>query len=847
MIEHLFRRLFPFINYVVRYPIRILIVCVITAVIGFLLAINLKIDNDLSKLIPQKYPSVQALNTLREQVGAENELAVAIESPSFEVNKKFAEMLISKTMALKNPETADNFFTRAEFRRETSFLENNALYFATEKELDLLEEYLINRIDEARLEANPFYFELEEKETKTDSLHEDLEDMYDELIGSEYLVSEDSLTLAIKFYPAGSQTDIEFIRSVYSTMQHLIDEMNPASFHPEMEVTLAGRLLRMLIEVETITKDVKDSFGIGVLMVLGVAVLYFLYKSSHLSKGAEFSFRKLLHELIRTPSIVIVMALPLVLSLCWTFGIVFLLFENLNIMTSTLGLVLFGMGIDFGIHFFARYNEERETEGSITKALITTFMTSGQAIAVVGITTSAAFFVLSIADFKGFSEFGIIAGMGIIFSIIAYVVFLPALLSILEQFHLLNLKFAAASKPERLKITRTRRLANAALPLILIVSISLTVYSVIKIPETSFNYNFGELEPEFVRYQTVSRKVDQAYSDKGTRNSAYIITDTPEDAEKVAAVLHQRIENDEVSPTVGSIEIFQDRFPLTKEASENKLSRISDIREKFNDPFLQGQDNQQLQRLKRAASTTMPISLNEVPDFIRNPFTSKNGEIGTLVIIHPSVGLSDGRNSINFSDDVGQVALGNGKIYYAGSTSIVASDMLRLMINEVPLMVLLTIIIIIALKFLFLRGLKWTLLALLPLATSFIWLFGLIHSFGLQLNFYNLVVLPTILGIGDDSGIHITHRYVEEGKGRISSVLRSTGEHVTISALTTMVGFGGLLFSIHPGMVSIGKLAILGILFTLIAALILLPAVLKILEIAEDFTKPKSAIVSLQK
>lgn len=61
-------------------------------------------------------------------------------------------------------------------------------------------------------------------------------------------------------------------------------------------------------------------------------------------------------------------------------------------------------------------------------------------------------------------------------------------------------------------------------------------------------------------------------------------------------------------------------------------------------------------------------------------------------------------------------------------------------------------------------------------------------------------------------------------------MLTSTGEHVAVSAVTTMVGFGGLMLSMHPGLRSIGELAVLGISLTLVAALVTLPAVLVWLE-----------------
>jgi predicted RND superfamily exporter protein len=106
--------------------------------------------------------------------------------------------------------------------------------------------------------------------------------------------------------------------------------------------------------------------------------------------------------------------------------------------------------------------------------------------------------------------------------------------------------------------------------------------------------------------------------------------------------------------------------------------------------------------------------------------------------------------------------------------------------------------------------------------------------FGLMVNFYNMIVFPAILGIGNDAGVHMAHRYREEGPGSLWTVLRSTGEHVTMGTLTTMVGFGGLLLSFHPGLNSMGTLAVLGLGTTLLAAVVFLPALLQWLEDQEE-------------
>ena len=156
--------------------------------------------------------------------------------------------------------------------------------------------------------------------------------------------------------------------------------------------------------------------------------------------------------------------------------------------------------------------------------------------------------------------------------------------------------------------------------------------------------------------------------------------------------------------------------------------------------------------------------------------------------------------------------------------------MLRLMLAESPLMIDITFALIAALMLLVFRSVKWAALALLPLVVGILWMLGLMVLTGVSLTFYNLVVLPAVLGIGNDCGVHLVHRYREEGPGSIVRVLRSTGEHVAMGAMTTMIGFSGLLFSFHPGLRSIGLLALIGIGTTLVAALLFLPALMQWME-----------------
>jgi predicted RND superfamily exporter protein len=834
--NRIFHILEPIIELVIRHPLKTVILGLVLAVGSTFLALELRIDNDFSKLIPQHYPSVQALNELREQVGGESEVNVVIESPSFAINKAFAEALIPHAMKLRYQRTGERLFNSYIYQKNLEFLQENGLYFATTHELTMLIDFLRDEVREAKLEANPFFLDLEEDwedevGTDQDSIRDELKGLYDELVGTEYLISDDSTALAIRFLPNTPKTDIDFVRATYDNLQALVDSLQPATYHPQMEITLAGRLYRHLVEIEAITSDVTSSFGTGVLMLLLMVVAYFMYKSYTAKMGRRWSRSVFLQELTRTPAIAMVIALPLLFSILVTLGITYLTYQTLNIMTSTLALLLFGMGIDFGIHFYARYTEERGGGADIEEATRTTFMTTGQAISVVAITTSIAFFILMIARFRGFSEFGFIAGIGIIIALAAMIFLLPAFLIFFERRGWLRMhdaRFEQLAQPDSTLDPDAKRFPYARG--VVVGSVLLVIGAIWLVPNLSFEYDFGKLEPYYEQYYERARKMDKFYSDQSHRNPAYILADTPEDSKAIVEILRTRAEIDSLSPTIREVESIQDRFPLQYNDQQAKLARLDTIRSLLQDPFLRDQQDETLDRLRRASSTQQPLDIDQVPAFIKKPFTTKSGEIGQLVLIYPSVNISDGRKSIQFTEDVEKVSLPNGNVYYAASTSIVASQMLELMLSETPYMIGLTILFIIVFKLIILRKEKWMLLALLPLVSSFLWMFGIMDLMGLKLNFYNLVILPTVLGIGDDSGIHIVHRYLEEGEGSIRKVLRTTGEHVTISAMTTMLGFGSLLISDHPGLRTIGELAVLGIGLTLIAALIFLPALLQWLE-----------------
>ena len=93
-------------------------------------------------------------------------------------------------------------------------------------------------------------------------------------------------------------------------------------------------------------------------------------------------------------------------------------------------------------------------------------------------------------------------------------------------------------------------------------------------------------------------------------------------------------------------------------------------------------------------------------------------------------------------------------------------------------------------------------------------------------NFANVIALPLILGIGVDNAIHMVHR-MRTAMPKDGNLLKtSTARAVLFSTMTTICSFGNLALSPHRGMASMGLLLSIGIGFTLLCTLIVLPALL---------------------
>src|SRR5690606_19125651 len=106
--------------------------------------------------------------------------------------------------------------------------------------------------------------------------------------------------------------------------------------------------------------------------------------------------------------------------------------------------------------------------------------------------------------------------------------------------------------------------------------------------------------------------------------------------------------------------------------------------------------------------------------------------------------------------------------------------------------------------------LELALISFLPMALSWIWILGIMSVFDLQFNFINIIICTLIFGLGDDYSIFmmdsLQHKY-KYGNRKIESA-RSA---VYLSAITTLIGLGVLIFAKHPALKSIALIAVIGL------------------------------------
>jgi len=223
-------------------------------------------------------------------------------------------------------------------------------------------------------------------------------------------------------------------------------------------------------------------------------------------------------------------------------------------------------------------------------------------------------------------------------------------------------------------------------------------------------------------------------------------------------------------------------------------------------------------------SSTDPIQLMELPETILDRYSNEDCS-RFLVTVFPAGNIwQDATFLHRFVDDLERVSdksTGMPPVFRA---------LIEIIGRDGRNAVLLTLVIVFLLLWADFRNPLYSLMAVIPLACGIFWMVGLMSLTGQQITVMNILGLPMIVGIGIDDGVHIVHRWLHEGKGKIRIVFASTGKAILLTSLTTMLAFGSLVFSIWRGFAHLGSALFIGVGTCFLTTVLILPGILGFIE-----------------
>ncbi|MDT8425061.1 MAG: MMPL family transporter [Methyloprofundus sp.] len=557
--------------------------------------------------------------------------------------------------------------------------------------------------------------------------------------------------------------------------------------------------------------------------------------------------------------------ITLLMGLSLTAGFAALAIGHLNVISISFAALYIGLGVDFAIHVSLHYRNGISKNYSNFIAIKKALHGVGFSLFLCALTTAIGFFAFVPTDYKGVSELGLISGVSMFIGLGLSLVFLPALLSLL---HLKKAHTFESSEQTSWLQTVPLRHKKA----IRIISITLAVACLFATPYITFDSNPVNMRnptsPSVIAFKELltsttdspyalnalcnsteeARALAQRLKQLATVNSTvtlenlvatdqeeklFIIEDlnmllgpqlsqfngilTPSDTEKVLSkfqnTLNTVLANNqsgidaEILMTLNT-SIEQYKITLQQSANPTQLNNAL--------------DNSILGLLPHTISTlsqslgAYEFDLNNLPDYISTQWLSPSGIYRIMIL--PKQDLNIPANLKRFALDVQNVeptAVGLPVGDLASGQAVVNAFLMAFSSSFVLITVLLLFL---------LKSVYKTLLVLGPLILASLLTCSVNVLLGIPFNFANIIALPLLLGMGVDSGIHIMHCLHEQLEDNQHILQTSTARGVMFSSITTMSSFISLALISHFGISSMGITLAVGISFTLICTLVVLPA-----------------------
>jgi len=575
---------------------------------------------------------------------------------------------------------------------------------------------------------------------------------------------------------------------------------------------------------------------------------------------------------LRSGRLALAVVATLLTGLVWTAGFAAIAVGDLSVLSVAAGVLFLGLGVDFGIHFAMRYADLIREGRAHEDALDETTRNVGLPLLLCTATTTIGFFAFLPTDYRGVAELGLITGVGLIIILFLTMTLLPALIS--AVFRVDNgrlrpgpLRFGA--RPTRFIKRNAAALRWTALGAAiggawLVPSLRFDANIVaLRDPSTESVQTFNDLladadgsSPWYANSVGASLAEADALKQKmlqlGVVSRAITLSDyVPEDQDEKLEILadlammmdsggRMRGKNRAELPVADQIDALRDLRGVLDAAapsanSETLRASILDLVGKL-DVFLARIDRAedpanslalleglllaslpaQIERLHRGLQASA-IGVEDLPKRLSSRLLAPDGR--ARVQTFPSENLVDHAAFTRFVDAVQSIdpsvtGVAVNLVEFGKTTQHAFKQALTT-----------AVIVITAILFLVRRRVEDVLLVLAPLSLAAVLTAAWMVLADLPLTFFNVVVIPLLLGAGVDSGIHLVEQSRHHRK-RAEILRTTTARAVLFSALTTTTSFGTLAFSSHLGLSGLGALLAVGMTLTVVCNLVVLPALL---------------------
>jgi hypothetical protein len=559
---------------------------------------------------------------------------------------------------------------------------------------------------------------------------------------------------------------------------------------------------------------------------------------------------------LRWLRIIFAVFVALVVGLAVTAAVGLLLVGTLNLISVYFAVLFVGLGVDFGIQFSVRYRAERHEVDGLREALLHAGRRAGAPLTLAALATAAGFLAFLPTAYRGLSELGLIAGLGMLIAFITSITVLPALLGVLKpraEPHPLGYQFLAPVD-EFLEKHRTPILIGtiavilAASPLLYWLRFDFNpmnlrnrnVESVATYLELDKSAKAGTsdivaLEPSVAKAEEVAQKIRALPQvERVTTLSTFV----PEDQDKKLPAIKETAEALEsalypqkpVAPPTDAdnVAAINSAIDVLGKLTGSAAGRGADAARRLigdlatlakADPSVRARAQLAFVQPLRSALDDLrhllkarEVTRANLPADISSQWVTPDGR--ARIEITPRGESSDNTAMRDFAIAVQKIEpeATEGPISILEARRIIITAFL-----EAGAFALLSIAILLWIT---LRRSVDVLLTLVPLLVAGLVTLEICVAIDLPLNFANIIALPLLLGVGVAFKIYYIMAWREGQTRLLQSVLTRA---VTFSACTTATAFGSLYFSSDPATSSMGKLLALSLLTTMMAAAVFQP------------------------